>query len=139
MDAKDNRNPRRRRHVLAGTAGRALAHHKSGHAGGPPSSVVVKQAERQCEKQQGGTFIDLGGLAYVCLLPTGASEKDIRRAERTCERAGGDLFVAVGNVAYACVLPGGGSLLNDFVDTRGPGGGLLTGTDGLRLFPIIVS
>ncbi len=125
--------------LLAGTAGPALAHHKSGHAGGPPSRVVVNQAERQCEKQQGGTFIDLGGLAYVCLLPTGASERDIRKAERTCERAGGELFVAVGNVAYACVLPGGGDVLNDFVDTGGPGGGLLTGSDGLRLFPIIVS
>ena len=124
--------------LLAATAGPALAHHRSGHEGGPPSRVVVAQAERQCEKDD-GAFVDLGGLAYVCLLPTAASEMDIRRAERTCERAGGDLFVAVGNVAYACLLPGGGTLLNDFVDTGGPGGGLLTGSDGLRLFPIIVS
>ncbi len=125
--------------LLAGTAGPALAHKPDKGKGGPPAHVVVKQAERQCEKQQGGTFIDLGGLAYVCLLPTGASEKDIRKAERTCERAGGELFVAVGNVAYACVLPGGGDVLNNFVDTGGPGGGLLTGPDGLRLFPVIVS
>jgi hypothetical protein len=124
--------------LLAATAGPALAH-KPDNAGGPPSRVVVGQAERQCERQQGGTFIDLGGLAYVCLLPTGASERDIRQAERTCERAGGELFVAVGNVAYACVLPGGGDLLNDFVDTGGVDGGTLLGPDGLRLFPIIVS
>ena len=124
--------------LLAGTAGPVLAHHKSGHEGGPPKWVVVRQAERQCERNN-GAFVNLGGLAYVCLLPTGANEREIRQAERTCERAGGDLFVAVGNVAYACVLPGGGQLLNDFVDTGGPGGGLLTGPDGLRLFPIIVS
>ena len=78
-------------------------------------------------------------MAYVCLLPTGATEKEIRQAEKRCERGGGDLFVAVGNVAYACVFPGGGPLLNDYVDTGGPGGGLLTGPNGLRLFPIIVS
>ncbi len=124
--------------LLAATAGPALAHHKSDHKGGPPSRVVVAQAERQCEKND-GAFIDLGGLAYVCLLPTEASQKDIRQAERTCERAGGELFVAVGNAAYACVLPGNGSVLNNFVDTGGPGGGLLTGPDGLRLFPVIVS
>lgn len=123
--------------LLAATAGPALAH-KPDQKGGPPSRVVVAQAERQCEKND-GAFIDLGGLAFVCLLPTEASEKDIRQAERTCERAGGELFVAVGNVAFACVLPGGGTLLNDFVDTGGDGGGLLTGTDGLRLFPVIVS
>ena len=97
-----------------------------------------RQAERLCERNN-GTFIDLGGLAYVCLLPTGASQREIERAERICERQGGALFVAVGNVAYACVLPGGGSVLNRFVDTGGPNDGLLTGSDGLRLFPIIVS
>ena len=124
--------------ILAGTAGPAAAHHKAGHSGGPPSHVVKAQAERLCERNNGG-FIDLGGLAYVCLLPTGATEREIRQAERLCERQGGDLFVAVGNVAYACVLPGGGSVLNDFVDTGGPGSGLLTGPNGLRLFPVIVS
>ena len=124
--------------LLAATAGPALANHKSDHRGGPPSRVVVAQAERQCEKND-GAFVDLGGLAFVCLLPAEAREKDIRQAERICERAGGELFVAVGNVAFACVLPGGGTLLNDFVDTGAPGGGLLSGSDGLRLFPVIVS
>ena len=124
--------------LFAGTAGPAAAHHKDGHTGGPPAHVVKAQAERLCERNN-GTFIDLGGLAYVCLLPTEASEKEIRQAERLCERQGGDLFVAVGNVAYACVLPGGGTVLNNFVDTGGPGGGLLTGPGGLRLFPIILS
>ncbi len=121
--------------MMAFTAGPIAAHHKAGHSGGPPSRA---QAERLCERNN-GTFIDLGPLVYVCLLPTGATEREIRQAERVCERQGGDLFVAVGNVAYACVLPGGGTILNDFVDTGGPGGGLLTGPDGLRLFPIIVS
>ena len=124
--------------MLAGAAGPAAAHHKSGHDGGPPVNRVKAQAERVCERNN-GSFIDLGGLAYVCLLPTGATEKEVRQAERLCERQGGDLFVAVGNVAYACVLPGGGTILNDFVDTGGPLGGLLTGPDGLRLFPIILS
>lgn len=99
---------------------------------------MTARAERQCEKQD-RAFVDLDGLAYVCLLPTEANERDIRKAERTCERAGGELFVAAGNVAYACVLPGGGQLLNDFVDTGGPGGGPLLGEDGLRLFPIVAS
>lgn len=124
--------------MLVVTAGPAAAHHKSSHKGGPPARVLNAQAERLCERNN-GTFIDLRGVAYVCLLPTGATEKEIDRAERLCERQGGDLFVAVGNVAYACVLPGGGQILNNFVDTGGPGGGLLTGTDGLRLFPVIVS
>lgn len=124
--------------MLAGTAGPVAAHHKDDHSGGPPAHVVKAQAERLCERNN-GAFIDLGGLAYVCLLPTGATESEIRQAERLCERQGGALFVAVGNVAYTCVLPGGGPLLNDFVDTGGPGGGLLTGPDGLRLFPILIS
>ncbi len=124
--------------LAVGAAGPATAHHKSGHSGGPPDRVVRAQAERLCERNQ-GTFIDLGDLVYVCLLATGANEREIRQAERLCEREGGDLFVAVGNAAYACVLPGGGQVLNDFVDTGGPGGGVLTGPDGLRLFPIIVS
>ena len=124
--------------LLVGSAGPAVAHHKAGHSGGPPAHVVKKQAERLCEKNN-GTFIDLGALVYVCLLPTGATEKEIRQAERLCERQGGDLFVAVGKVAYACVLPGGGTILNNFVDTGGPGGGLLTGPNGLRLFPVIIT
>ena len=124
--------------LLTATGGPALAHHRSGHAGGPPTDKVVAKAERQCEKQD-GAFVDLGGLAYVCLLPTDANEREIRKAERTCERAGGELFVAAGNVAYACVLPGGEDALNDFVDAGGPGGTPLLGKDGLRLFPVIVS
>ncbi len=124
--------------LLAATGGPALAHHRSGHAGGPPTDKVVAQAERQCEKQD-GVFVDLGDLAYACLLATDANEREIRKAERTCERAGGELFVAVGNAAYACVLPGGGDALNNFVDTGGPGGAPLLGDDGLRLFPLIVS
>ena len=124
--------------MLASAAGPAMAHHKSGHDGGPPANKNKAKAERLCERNN-GAFIDLGGLAYVCLLPTGATEKEVRQAERLCERQGGALFVAVGNVAYTCVLPGGGSVLNDFVDTGGPGGGLLTGPNGLRLFPIILS
>ena len=123
--------------ILAGTAGPALAHHKAGHSGGPPSHVVKKQAERLCERNN-GTFIDLGGLAYVCLLPTGANEREIRQAERLCERQGGALFVAVGNVAYACVLPG----FSGPVTVPGSGGNpgfVLDAVDGLRLLPIIVS
>ncbi len=104
----------------------------------PPAERQNAQAERQCERND-GAFIDLGGLAYVCLLPTEADERDIRQAERLCQRQGGALFVAAGNLAYTCVLPGGAGLVNDFVDTGGVGGGLLTGLDGLRLFPIIVS
>lgn len=124
--------------MLAGTAGPAAAHHKAGHTGGPPAHVVKARAERLCETNN-GSFIDLGGLAYVCLLPTGATEPEIRQAEQLCQAQGGALFVAVGNVAYACVLPGGGPVLNNFVDTGGLLGGLLTGPDGLRLFPVILS
>lgn len=123
--------------MLAGTAGPAAAHHKADHKGGPPARVVKAQAERLCERNN-GSFIDLGGLAYVCLLPTGATEKEIRQAERLCERQGGDLFVAVGNVAYACVLPGFSGPV-----TQPPSGGspgfVLDAVDGLRVLPVIVS
>lgn len=120
--------------MLASTAGPAAAHHKAGHQGGPK---VVKKAERLCERNN-GTFIDLGGLAYVCLLPTGASEKEIRQAERLCERQGGALFVAVGNVAYACVLPGFSGPVTQ-LPTGGSPGFVLDSVDGLRILPIIVS
>ena len=109
--------------MLAG-AGPALAHRPSQNA----------QAERLCEKE-GGLFVDLGGLVYACVLPTAASDKDIRRDERLCDRQGG-LFLAVGNVAYACVLPGGVFP----VDGIPTDGGLLEIFDGgLRLTPIIIS
>lgn len=124
--------------MLAGTAGPAAAHHKAGHDGGPPAHVVRGQAERLCERNNGG-FVDLGALAYACVLPTGATEAEVQQADRLCDREGGALFVAVGNVAYACVLPGGATILNNLVDTGGVGGGLLTGPDGLRLFPIVLS
>ena len=123
--------------MLAGTAGPAAAHHKSGHKGGPPGHVVRGQAEKLCEKNN-GLFVDLGGLAYACVLPTGATQKEIRQAEKLCEREGGALFVAVGNVAYACLLPGSGLSVVD----PNPGGGTLPIFDsgnGLRLFPILLS
>ena len=88
------------------------------------------KAERACEKD-GGLFIDLGGIAYACVLPTQASDKDIRKAQALCGRQGG-LFASVGNVVYACVLPG----------TELPVGGLpIPGTEdlgGLRIVPILL-
>ncbi len=119
--------------------GPAVAGHQGGGSGhgGPPGHVLNRQAERQCERNN-GTFIDLGGLAYVCLLPTAANEREIRQAERICERQGGALFVAVGNVAYACVLPG----FEGPVTVPGSGGNpgfVLDAVEGLRLLPIIVS
>jgi len=123
--------------MLAGTAGPAAAHHKSGHKGGPPAHVVKKQAERLCERNN-GTFIDLDGVAYVCLLPTAATEKKIRQAERLCERQGGALFVAAGNVAYACVLPGFEGPVTVPPGDADPGF-VLDRVEGLRLLPIIVS
>ena len=123
--------------ILAGTAGPAVAHHKSGHEGGPPSHVVKARAERLCEKNN-GAFIDLGGLAYVCLLPTGATEREIRQAERLCERQGGALFVAVGNVAYACVLPGFSGPVTQLPTGDSPGFVLDT-VEGLRILPVIIS
>ncbi len=88
------------------------------------------KAERLCEKEN-GLFVDLGGLAYACVLPTAASENDIRKAQALCGRQGG-LFASVGNVVYACVLPG----------TELPVDGLpIPGTDdlgGLRILPILI-
>ena len=123
--------------IIAGTAGPAAAQHKSGHSGGPPAHVVKGQAERLCERNN-GAFIDLDGVAYVCLLATGASEREIRQAERLCERQGGALFVAVGNLAYACVLPG----FSGPVTVPGVGGTpgfVLDAVEGLRLLPVIIS
>lgn len=123
--------------ILAGTAGPAAAHHKAGHSGGPPAHVVNNQAERLCERNN-GTFIDLDGVAYVCLLATGASEREIRQAERLCERQGGALFVAVGNLAYACVLPGFSSPVT-VPSVGGTPGFVLDAVEGLRLLPVIIS
>ncbi len=108
-----------------------------------------------------GAFIDLDGLAYVCLLPTAATEPEVDQADVLCGEHDGVLFVAVGNVAWACVLPGGDSVLNGLLGNGGfgdgllaaldglglspglnagsPGGGLLTGPDGLRLLPVRLS
>ena len=69
----------------------------------PPDSPP---AEQLCERAQDGTFIDLGGLAYVCLVPEAINAGQLRAAEAVCENVyEGDLFVAVGNLAYACVRP----------------------------------
>ena len=65
-------------------------------------------AEQLCERSHDGDFVDLGELAYVCLVqgPEGANAGQIRAAEAVCENVyNGALFVAVGNRAYACVLP----------------------------------
>ena len=89
------------------------------------------KAERLCEKEN-GLFVDLGGLAYACVLPTAASENDIRKAQALCGRQGG-LFASVGNVVYACVLPGTELPLDI------PGTDHLTdGLGGLRILPILL-
>ena len=112
--------------LLAGVAGPALAHKPDKES----------KAERMCERE-GGAFISVGGLVYACVLPTEASERDIRQAARECEKQGGALFVAVGNVAYACVLPGG-----DLLDLPGSGTDPVTGgplLNGIRLLPIVIT
>ncbi|MFN2506491.1 MAG: hypothetical protein ABR540_20145, partial [Acidimicrobiales bacterium] len=103
---------------------------------GAPASAKNVDAQGLCERRN-GSFIDLDGLAYVCLLPTAATKGEIRQAGRLCTERNGVLYVAVGNAAYACVLPGGGPLLNAYVEF-GDDGGLVTGPDGLRLFPVII-
>lgn len=113
--------------MFAGMASPALAK-------GKPAQNA--KAERACEKE-GGLFIDLGGIAYACVLPTQASDKDIRKAQALCGRQGG-LFVSVGNVAYACVLPGT-ELPVTLPGTGGGGGFILDNVNGgLRLTPILV-
>ena len=111
--------------MLAGAAGPALAHKPD-----KPS-----KAERMCEKNN-GTFIDLDGIAYVCLLATGANEREIRQAARECKKQGGALFVAAGNVAYACVLPGS-DILDLPTTLPGPDGPVDVG--GLRLLPVVLA
>ncbi len=63
--------------LMLGLTGPATAHHNAGHIGGPPDQVARAQAERLCERNN-GEFIDLDGLAYVCLLPTAARENELR-------------------------------------------------------------
>ena len=110
--------------MLAGAASPALAKKPSGTA----------KAERMCERNN-GTFISVDGLVYACVLPTGASEREIKAAARECKKQGGALFVGVGNVAYACVLPGG-----EIIDLPGGATDPVLGDtlNGLRLFPILV-
>lgn len=111
--------------MLAAAASPALAH--------KPDKNRLAKAERMCERE-GGTFISVDGLVYACVLPTAASEKEIRQAARECKKQGGALFVAAGNVAYVCVLPGG-----DILDLDGvtDDGGILH-FNGLRLTPVVI-
>ncbi|MDQ3570087.1 MAG: hypothetical protein M3396_05565 [Actinomycetota bacterium] len=110
--------------MLAGV-GPAMAHRPDRNA----------KAERMCEKED-GTFIDLDGVAYACVLPHAASERDIRQAARQCEKQDGLLFVAVGNLAYACVLPGFEGPV-EFDD--GHGGHWILDLHGLRITPVVVA
>jgi len=105
--------------LLAATAGPALAD------GPTPTNTP-----RQICPTTSGAFIDLGGLANVCLLPTAATEADIRQAELLCAQRGGQLFLAVGDIAYACVLPGGTSLIGP-LDTGATVPGVVAGPDRL--------
>ena len=109
--------------MLAGAASPALAH--------KPDRLA--KAERMCERE-GGTFINVSPLVYACLLPTGATHKQIEQAARECKKQGGALFAAVGNVLYVCVLPGGE--LPGTITV--PDTGEVLDTGGLRLFPIVL-
>ncbi|MCA1672873.1 MAG: hypothetical protein LC799_11960, partial [Actinobacteria bacterium] len=91
---------RRRLLIALGVVGLLLA------TLGAPASAKNVDAQGLCERRN-GSFIDLDGLAYVCLLPTAATKGEIRQAGRLCTERNGVLYVAVGNAAYACVLPGG--------------------------------
>ena len=110
--------------IMIAGAGPALADKPSQNA----------KAERACEKE-GGLFVDLGGIAYACVLPTQASDKDIRKAQRLCDRQDG-VFVSVGNVVFACLLPGGELPVEGLpipgTDGMGQDGG------GLRLLPVLI-
>lgn len=110
--------------MLAGAASPALAD--------KPNKTA--KAERMCERQ-GGAFISVDGLVYACVLPTGASEKEIRAAARECKKQGGALFVGVGNLVYVCLLPGG-DILDLPGGSTGPGGDLFH--NGLRLLPVVL-
>ena len=76
-----------------------------GSHGTAAAAPTTRPAETLCAVQ-GGAFIELGGLAYVCLLPGPGDDGQIRAAAGVCEGAyRGSLFVAVENAAYVCVLP----------------------------------
>ena len=73
-------------------------------AAAPPTT---RPAEALCEAH-GETFIDLGGLAYVCLAGTGESfgAGQVRAASQVCEAVyQGQFFVATENTIYTCVRP----------------------------------
>ena len=111
--------------MLASAASPALAH--------KPDKNRLAKAERMCERE-GGTFISVDGLVYACVLPTAASEKEIRQAARECKKQGGALFVGVGNLVYVCLLPGGNIELLD-------GGSIIDGHphfNGVRLLPVVI-
>ena len=112
--------------MLAGAASPALAD--------KPHKNKLAKAERMCEKQ-GGAFISVDGLVYACVLPTGASEKEIKAAAKECKKQGGALFVGVGNLVYVCLLPGG-DILDLPGGSTGPGGHLFY--NGLRLLPVVI-
>ena len=113
--------------MLAAAASPALAH--------KPDKDRFAKAERMCERE-GGAFISVDGLVYACVLPTAASEKEIRQAARECKKQGGALFVGVGNLVYVCLLPGGDilDLGDDF--TGDPVGGWFF--NGVRLLPVVI-
>ena len=62
-----------------------------------------EKAGNLCESN-GGDFIDLDGVAYVCMLPTAATVTHVLQAGTLCVRQGGLLYAAVGNVAGRAVL-----------------------------------
>jgi hypothetical protein len=63
-------------------------------------------AQRVCEQANKGTFVDLDGLAYVCLGPQNA-----RGAQRQCERTHRGAFIDADGLAYVCLGPSSGSAL----------------------------
>ena len=107
--------------IVAGSTGTAFAAH--GHGPGPG---------KVCERFNGGTFVDLDGLAYACLLPANNFG-----ARRTCERSGGT-FIDLDGLTYVCLFPDGrpgrgpghGNRLGH---CERPNGGTLIDLDGQRL------
>ena len=81
----------------------ALSMITQGATAAPPDSPP---AEQLCGRAHDGTFVGLGELAYVCLVPQGISAGQLRAAAAVCENVyKGELFVASGNVVYTCVRP----------------------------------